>query len=188
MDLASNLKTLKKDTPWDLKKVTELITEIAVNSKDLSVESFLPAVFSALDSAKQAALSKLVQEVSLNASAAAEVTKMFDELKVVAKFVAPAAVKSLTLRRGLFALSSCCSGVSVLKAIDQKASVVEEEEVKPEEEEKKEKKPEEKKDAKSEEEKKKDAKPEEEKKKDAKPEEEKKKQPEEKKVEQKKKA
>ena len=137
MEFASSLKTLKTDTPWDLKKVSQLIIEIAVNSKDFSVDSLLPVVFSVLDSAKQIALSKLVQEVSLNASASAEVTKMFDELKVVAKFAAPAVLKSLTLRKVLSVFSSCCSGVSVLKAIDQKesdAKVEEKEEVKVENE------------------------------------------------------
>ena len=59
------LKTLKTDTPWDLKKVSQLIIEIAVNSKDFSVDSLLPVVFSVLDSAKQTALSKLVQEVEI---------------------------------------------------------------------------------------------------------------------------
>jgi hypothetical protein len=133
MEFASSLKTLKTDTPWDLKKVSQLIIEIAVNSKDFSVDSLLPVVFSVLDSAKQTALLKLVQEVSLNASASAEVTKMFDELKVVAKFAAPAVLKSLTLRKVLSVFSSCCSGVSVLKAIDQKESDAKvEEEVKEE--------------------------------------------------------
>ena len=127
MEFASSLKTLQKDTPWDFKKLSELIIEIAVNSKDFSVDSLLPVVFSVLDSAKQIALSKLVQEVSLNASASAEVTKMFDELKVVAKFAAPAVLKSLTLRKVLSLFSSCCSGVSVLKAIDQKVSDAKEE-------------------------------------------------------------
>ena len=122
MDLLLNLKTLKKDTPWDLKKVSELITEIAVKSNDLSLDSLLPTIFSAIDLAKESALLKLDQAASLNDLAIEEVSKKFDELKVVAKVAAPALLKSLLLKKLLFSLSFCCSGESALKVIDQRAS------------------------------------------------------------------
>ena len=122
MDLLLNLKTLKKDTPWDLKKVSELITEIAVQSNDLSLDSLLPTVFSAIDLAKESALSKLGQAESLTDLAFEEVSKKFDELKVVAKSAAPALLKTLILKKFLFSLSFCCFGVSALKVIDQTAS------------------------------------------------------------------
>ena len=120
--LVLSLKSLQGNKPWDLQRVASVVTEIAVISKNPSVDTVLPVVLSVIDKVKEAALSKLGPTVS--SSDSDEISLQFDELKIVAKHVVPAIVKAVLLEQSFFARFSCCSSVNVVKVIDQTATVL----------------------------------------------------------------
>ena len=123
--LFSSLKSLQGsnlNTTWNLEKITSIVTEIAVISKNPSVDTVLPLVLSVIDKAKELTLSKLAPGVSSADSSV--ISNQFDELKIVAKYAAPVIVKGLILEQSFFARCSCCTSANVLKVIDQTSTVL----------------------------------------------------------------
>jgi len=124
--LFSELKSLKGVISWDLITVQEIISEIAVISKNPTSDTVLPLVLSVLDKAKAVALEKVPQGKSSD-----EVAQKFDELKILAKHLVPVvvSVQSVEAVKAFGCFSWLCASreavSSVSKTIDQTAQQVE---------------------------------------------------------------
>ena len=102
--LFSNLNSLKGEVSWDLITIQELISEIAVISKNPTSDNVLPLVLAVLDKVKDAALEKVPQGKSSD-----EVLLHFDELKILAKHFVPVVISAVAMEAAAVKGCSCFS-------------------------------------------------------------------------------